>query len=333
MSDIRTVTREYISPVLIVLGVVGNSFLLRLISRPSYRNNNTSLFIKFICAGDYVFLFLLLQRAVIVRLLASIRDNIIAEGFICRQLLYFQVLAPMLSAWYTSIMSVEKLLAVRLPLRSIGWFKRSRMRLVLIAVTVLFMCMCLPATFGQKVDFLTWVCPYYYEPVIQFIYFIQLVVTAMVPDIITSVSTIGTIMALRSSQRRRKDLVSDDRGAAKRDQTITVMSIILTITFVVFSAPHAIGYKLFELVADPTGKLADIPHHIKVTLDEVSQIWWMAGPALNSYVLILTSHRLRREFFAMVGGLRGRRRLSVDRCETGTKQTTAAASSSVVNEF
>ena len=122
--------------------------------------------------------------------------------------------------------------------------------------------------------------------------------------------------ALRKNQRRRKILASYDRVTAKRGRTITIMSIIVTSMFVVFTAPYAIRYMMYKLVVDPSGELARIPHHVKVALNGNTIMMWMAGPALNSYIVILTARRFRHDLRVMAGAVRGTKRLAADAMRT-----------------
>ena len=122
----------YVPPIIITVGVIGNSLAVLVLSRKKVRKNATVVFLISLAFSDTsVLLSLLLENWLRVALNIRLLD-LSAAG--CKIHQYFVHFAGHMAAWILVLVSVERLIAVYFPMRHKLWFTWKR---AIIMITIL----------------------------------------------------------------------------------------------------------------------------------------------------------------------------------------------------
>ena len=112
-------------------------------------------------------------------------------------------------------------------------------------------------------------------------------------------SMVVTVITLRINQGHRQSLTSNVAGSQTRDRSITMMTITITLLYILFTSPYGFGNLVYQLAIDPMGELPSVPLRVKVNILEATTLVWNLGPAFNSLIVIVVTKWLRDDFKRM----------------------------------
>ncbi|CAH1800929.1 unnamed protein product [Owenia fusiformis] len=232
---------KYMSPVVIVLGVIGNILSFLVTTFTSMKQANMSIYLSALAVFDTGALIVGLGQAWILHLFKfDIRE---AHEWACKIHVFFTYLFIDLSVWMLVSVTIDRVIFVYLPLRARSICTR-RNAIIVINLIVLFMvginCN-LMFTLGERGNFNC----YYLKGFVKFhtLYWpwIQASVSSLVPFAILIVcNMLIIIQLLRVRNNRRKKLNVSNSNKDDKTRSMTIMLVMISVLFLCFTAPISV---------------------------------------------------------------------------------------------
>lgn len=290
---------KYVSPLLIILGTVGNILAITVLSRRRSRNNSTAIFLCALGVSDIILLNTELLRE---WMLAVFDFDIRTSGnAVCKIHIFFVYLSCHCSSWFLVAVTCERFLGVWFP-HKVKHKCTPKTSFIVIAVIVgilvllnfnMFISM---EIIEIKIDNETsiFTCDVSHEYSVIW-HSIHLCVFCLLPFTILLICNCSVIIRLvkRTRQRRSKKAVED----SKNDKTtqVTTLLVLLNIVFFINTLPISIF-----LVIDPD--MADSSDHDQAKLQlyyAIVNMFVFLNSAINFVLYFLTGSRFRADIKAL----------------------------------
>jgi growth hormone secretagogue receptor len=222
-----------IPPILIVAGLIGNFLSFHLMNQKKYQASTTCFYMRVMAVSDSLYIFgRMFQRYLLVMAPHLFKRKEINMPF-C---LYYKTsleVGAHVSPWVLVVMNFDRFLALTWPLQAaiICTMRRARITVGCIyALGLGFAATQLFTTFQEQ--YKHWLCPYALpEHWVEIQGMAEAVYMAVLPIVSLVAFNIGIMVAV---QRSKRDKTLKRSEISSRDSSITVATIALTITFVVF---------------------------------------------------------------------------------------------------
>jgi hypothetical protein len=285
---------QYLQPVIVLLGVVGNILSFRILSLPNYKNQTTCVYMKGMAISDSMYLVLYaLQRTVISYKNKELRAF---DGFrwVCNQFLFWSYYSALASAVLLEVMSMERLFVMLFPFRSRAWcsVKISKRFVIGLFVFLLFL---LPTNMLRerqaRID--GWLCPFHFNENMAAVYdYFFSICDVYIPFCILSLCNVGIIMVLKISEERRQDMAVDE-SKAKSSKHIVRMLITVSLAYLVFKLPYTVRSAIWN--ASITGEITPLLMAYQRFTVSLSEILEYSNYAFNTYLYILSVKKFRQD--------------------------------------
>ena len=289
-------------PVLIAIGLVGNLLAFLVPRRPKYYKQSTCVYMRALTFFDsFTLIFYILQRY----LLHMFPDQFWSMGsFFCKEFIFIAYFALSTSHWAIVLMTIDRFIAVRFPLRSATLCTTNRAKTYIVVMTLMFAAFHFQH-FWRKDDVtgnvLKYKCPYDYEvikPEYEIIYqhlFVNIVMVG--PLLIVFVLNIWIVVTVRNSHRKQREMGMRQGQNGRRfgtDKQITFMlllvSWVFTLTVIPFTLDHFVWDVGLDVDATTTSKRMLL---LRAMLYEVAMNVLAINPACNFYMYCLGCKKFR----------------------------------------
>lgn len=238
-SDIIGNIILYVSPVLLVLGLVGNMFAFIVLYKYS-RQYHAYHLLYVLSVMDIILLLSGLFRLWIKEVIGLDLADI--SPYSCKILVFFGFFSSHCSVWIVSFLSIERALIVSLPLKSMYLINERRSKIVVSILITIFGLLNFHLLFtmgipGQSCgplpaseNFITNIWPW-----------IDALIYSCLPFLIILISNISTVISLSVARRKRDGMTAflpkKDAGLLNREYFLTFMLLSLTFSFFVMLLP------------------------------------------------------------------------------------------------
>jgi len=125
---------DVVPVVILVIGLVGNTLSIVIMSRPSFRETTTRLYFQALAVSDLAFLIaVLLPRYVSLFFETKVWD---VNNWLCKSHIFLSYWLMHLSAWYLVGVTIERLIAVHVPHKVKQWVTGTKVWIYLVSVTL-----------------------------------------------------------------------------------------------------------------------------------------------------------------------------------------------------
>lgn len=292
----------YCSPLVVLVGTIGNLLSLLVLLRPSMRTRSTFLYLAGVAAADLVFLYVHCFRRWVVLVSG---ERMARYNWVCKSVCFLGGVSSHYSVWLIVLVTVERLIVISNTLKAAVWCQRKR---TLVAMAVLLgvilainahalwtygivthpdniECQDLPEYSNFAEDVWSWIDSSIYS---------------LVPFPIIFTVNIFIIMHIQKAARMRRTMSSSnpvDDGSKR----LTKMLLTLSFTFLLTTLPMCIFLIYYNRVlAD------DNIHHtpvyqaeIKLATTVCQHIMWI-NHAINFFLYCLVGKKFRQEFLMLL---------------------------------
>lgn len=136
----------YVTPLIVVIGVVGNALSLIVFSLSYLQRLSSSLYLSMLSVADIVFLL-----ALLVVWLERVDVSLFTRDGWCQAVLYVSRVSGFLAAWYVVVFTAERYVIVHHPLRKDEFCTKRRARIVVSSVVVVALVLYTPTTWTHDV--------------------------------------------------------------------------------------------------------------------------------------------------------------------------------------
>ncbi|XP_041363497.1 G-protein coupled receptor 183-like [Gigantopelta aegis] len=245
---------KYMSPCLLILGLVGNTLSFVVLSKSSMRETTTSLYLRFLAVYDSLVLYMGLMRWWIIYLIEyDIREYSVV---VCKIHTWGAYWTTHTSAWLLVSVTVERCFSVWFPHKvKIICIKRNTY--VIIATIMLVFAMLNSHYFyglGNYVEMIDnetevkhceQINDAYYNFEVFIWPWIDLCIYSVIPSSILTFCNIAIIHKVVSSSRQTLQNDSSISSRRRQASSLTVMLLLVSFTYVVCTTPYCI-YLIYE---------------------------------------------------------------------------------------
>ena len=324
LRTVITFFNEYLPPVLITIGIIGNVLAFVVLKNPKFRKQSTCVYMRALaCFDSYTLIVHTLQRY----LLQMFPDPFWSLGdFFCKEYLFLGYLAWTISHWTIVLMTIDRFIAVRFPLQSSAICTTSRAKILIIVMTVTFITFHLQQ-FWRVVDdegaVLKFKCPYDYRVIAQeyeiVFQHLFVTITLVIPIVCVFVFNVLIVYTVRASHKKHQELgIKQSTNTKQRrvgtDDQITVMLLLVSWVFTLTLTPFTLDHFIFDfglsISANSSSRLA----LIRMMTYETSVNLQAINPCCNFFMYCLGCQKFRLV-------LRSLFNLRRDGLQKGTTQT------------
>ena len=242
------------SPCLITIGLVGNSFIFIVLTKSSMKQTTCSIYLRFLAVFDSLVLCLNLARYWIIYLMDyDLRDY---SPFVCQIHTWASFWVSHTSAWLLVSVTVERCFSVWFP-HKVKMFCTKRKTYIIIVVIILIMAVINSHFLYRLGDYIgtakNWTyCRNIYDDY-NFLTFtwpwVDFLIYSLFPSTILSVCNISIIHKVISSTRQMLQNSSSNASSTQRgsmtfrrsqESSLTAMMLVTSITYVLCTAPFCI---------------------------------------------------------------------------------------------
>lgn len=307
-------------PILITIGLVGNTLSVILLSQPSNRKTSTGIMLIILAITDS----LTLINSVFVNWLVYLIDFNFrnSSNSACKIHVFITYLLLQFSAWILVIITIERAFSVMYPHRVRNVFTRKR---VLITMAIIFLFLAAlngHILHGLKIHQTDLQCKTSDEHtffMFKIWTWLDFAFAFALPFCILLTGNTTIVISLKLSNRLRNQCANfseDTRQASKKisqrphnttSSSFTLTALILNISFVIFVSPFvifAIGQPYWFSVATLTPKrIAKLE-----LINAITQMFMYINNSINFVLYILCGPKLRRDLKQLLCCYMGRRR-------------------------
>ncbi|XP_061174225.1 FMRFamide receptor-like [Saccostrea echinata] len=260
---IETAVMGYLAIVIVVLGMIGNSLSIVVLTRKAM-HTSTNCYLLALAIWDTVVIICTLLLMSIPSLSSEFRDHVMPYVVV---LVYpLALTAQMSTLWLTVSFTVERYIAVCHPLRAARMCTVARARVVIVIVSVVSVLFNMSRWFEYRLKFHDpgqfsnnrSAISYEQTDLVNnddykqvYFFWLYLLVMFIVPLISLSVLNTFLILAVRQSQIQRKDM----NVRQSRENNVTIMLVSIIIVFIICQIP-ALIYNLAWAIDMHTVKMA-----------------------------------------------------------------------------
>ena len=290
----------YVSPVIIVVGTVGNVLSIIVFCQKGLRVKSTSAFLIGLAVVDTLVLFTGLLRWWISELLSI--DIRIFSLVGCKTHIFLTYAAIHCSAWILVAVTIERFISVFLPMKSRQICTRHRAIVSMVAIIVFltalnahFFWSYTLNTSAQNVTY----CEFdiRYEGFAYMTWpWIDAFVASYIPFAVMLVCNVAIISKLINATLMRKSSMNVGRNVSNKMGTLTAMLLTLNLIFLLTTSPIAIFLAFqehFEVDTPISKARFELAWYVVLILQH-------SNSALNFFLYCLSGARFRKEFVALL---------------------------------
>ena len=278
---------KWVSPFLLVLGGFGNTLSVLVLTRKSLRHTATAVFLINLAVVDTVLLYRSLMRGWLINMWEI--DYLSKSVLGCKFLMAMAYFARYMSPWSLVLVSIERFVAVYLPLKHKTWFSRKRAILYMIALNVIFLCM---TSFFYEIQHLSdegkCTRKEKYENFWNIVWQrIHLMLASVLPFVIMISITIAIMIKMRKNKR----------ATAGKSVSLNKMLIMVNIVFLICTLPAGISFAINGTLIERAKTLKDTANIY--LLRAVTNLLTYLNSAINFVLYVLFGKRFRDELLRM----------------------------------
>ncbi|ELU02676.1 hypothetical protein CAPTEDRAFT_199650 [Capitella teleta] len=303
---------------LCVLGTLGNSLCLLILSRSRIRSGSSAIVLRALAVSDTC-----MVLSYFIAIMEKYYVNNLTYVALCKIVVWGQSTFQMVSSYLVILMTVERFTAVTFPMKVGRIFTKKIITaicitvyliLMLINVPVLMYCSTTPRGCGLPQDSYA----FFYGKWRNF----DSTIAAYIPEIAILILNISIIVQLARATAQQKNLRQEGGARAKKQtEQITAMLLGVSITYWILNTPMAIFTTAAEYMFDHTN-----PHmYVRAYFMQVICLTLMvANNCINFFIYCLTGKKFRDEFLTMLGCKKDKRNTSKGMASTSTDQVTVS---------
>ena len=292
-----TITTYIIVPLLIVLGLLGNTFTIIVMRSKRFQHSSTGVYLTALALSDLAFLLMFpFVKGAFMDLFNGDIRSLSVTG--CRLFFLMYRGTKISSSWYVVLVGIERFLVVWFPLKA---KTLSNKRIALIATTVVTTAIfTFEASRTGNTNIIDGVClPFFKTPETEKLQtaFVATSTTiySLIPTAILITVTPLTVWKLVQQQKRRQELTNN----AGNDETlhVTVMLLSVTIAYLalvtVISMTHAVAFfmgKVLLFSKDPS----------IIMFLEIAQIMEQLNYVINFFLYVISNAAFRNHVIYML---------------------------------
>ena len=300
----------YVAPVLIFVGVFGNTLSLAVLQSKNFRNAPSSFILSALAVVDTGVLLTGLLRHWVKNMTGGQLEvrNFSPGG--CKMHFLLTYMLPQLSSWTLVLMTVERLMSVVIPLKAREVCSKIRM---LTAWVIIFGCLfainghtfktvtlyTFPrvkdnATIIMKVCFYTRSTRYFTRKIWPWV---DIMLLSLIPAIIVFGSNIVIIIqVVRAAKKRSEQMSAKGGGKANATQSLTIMLIAISIVFLFTTTPVSIYFLGLNIWPRNTPKEN---FETEVAYSSLNILYYF-NAVLNFFMYCISGARFRRTLIAIL---------------------------------
>ncbi len=300
----------YVAPVLIFVGVFGNTLSLAVLQSKHFRNAPSSFILSALAVVDTGVLLTGLLRHWIKNMTGGKLDvrNLSPGG--CKMHYLMTYMLPQLSSWTLVLMTVERLMSVVIPLKAREVCSRTRM---LTAWFIIFGCLfainghafktltlyTFPRVIGNNM-IISKVC-FYTRSTSHFALkvwpWIDIMLLSLIPVIIMFGSNIVIIIqVVRATKKLSEQMSAKGCGKANATQSLTIMLIAISIVFLFTTTPVSIYFLGLHIWPRTTPKQQ---FETQVAYSSLNLLYYF-NAVLNFFMYCISGARFRQALIAIL---------------------------------
>ena len=303
LMNISANVRLYFIPVIIAVGLIGNTLLITVFSRTVVKKWSISHYLVGIGVSDTGFLVPLFMVW-----LRNFKVDIIAVYGVCRLFMYITYIASFLSMWYVAAATVERFISLWFPLkRSMCTAKRSRCVTITLAVLAILFYSFAVWTSGVYPMHGVMQCSVLpkFAPIISFLHHVDTVIVSIIPTIAVGVLNVLNVVGclrLRSQIRKRRNYPNEAeaRNEMKMQYEISRLFTIISVTCWLIGLPLQVSRTLF-LFKTLNG---EIPTHRNIIMQGLLGYLIDVCYGIKFFIAIVCSGQVRKGLVAYFKGCR-----------------------------
>ncbi|XP_070182388.1 thyrotropin-releasing hormone receptor-like [Littorina saxatilis] len=310
LSQARLWMNRVVVPLIVVLGLLGNTMILATCRRLHARRSSMDQYLMVIAVTDS----LVLLSTSLTRWLELVAGVSLTESHdaLCKMMNLTYNASGAITAWLLVAMTTQRAMSVVWPHRVsvLCTSRRSWQVIVMIVVfvTLLYSHLLYGVSLTSLGHSVVGTCTItsldYLTFVLNVWVYVDLVVTSFFPFAVLLLANTVLIWKLRSSAQHATDrLGADPSQQASRSSealSISLTVIALSLTFVVLTCPSMINNTVSVLYRTQ-GAISDTHQYaLNLFLESLFNVFVYLNHALNFYLYCLTGARFRKEFSKMV---------------------------------
>jgi hypothetical protein len=300
IPDIRDailyVIGSYVMPVVVCLGAVNNIIILVIMSSARYRNIVSCFYLRFLAVSDTLTLATAAQMFVTdaFATLATMFGN----GY-CAQLLFFAYFPTNLSNWTLVVMTLTRFIAVVFPLHAARWCSMKIAKVEVVVMAIIFGIFASPnAIYGRRATIdeskLQFSCYKAFSVKFAFIYSIShSTICQIVPFVLIVIFNLCIVYKMRHRKCDLGDLVVA-KQQSKDETMVTVMVIVVTVTFLILVAPYVATVVIWEFIYANADLSASMMKRRYFSY-YISGLLYSVNNSINLYLYCICGKRFRND--------------------------------------
>ena len=333
--NLKTATNIWIycSPIVIVVGTIGNILSFRVMLRRRLRQTTTALYLIVLSVADTCVLYSGLLRQWIRALQGTDVRNF--SDFSCKFHIFIVYLFLQFQAWILVAITIERLVAVTLPHRSRKIFTRRSAVLILLVVFTLLACvnshyfwthklMAIPSKHGLKYFCMNSQDKKYAKFLLHIWPWLDFALVSLVPFIIMFMS--NSIIAFTLLHHRYVRIGTlNNTNTHNRTSGMTATLLILSFAFFLTTAPLAVYIIMSEDLKSQATLVGDGHGQLKIVWACINILAY-TNNAMNFFLYCISGPTFRKEFWAIFNIRKETRVLPTETVETCDAANTGTSS-------
>ena len=286
-------------PLVFVVGITGNSFSLRIMFHEKFRHKSSSLILRALAVSDTTLLCMLPFNKRFVRVLLGTDIRSLTDVG-CKMFFWTWRNAKMTSSWLVVFISVERFIAVFLPLKvKIACSRRN----TLIGISIIYLFMAIfNGVWSINTGLMDGNCipqmPIPEQKTFASIFLLTgTMVYSIIPSIILLTLTPLIIARLIRNGRNRKQLTHGFKAGSDESLKTTRMLLPIVIAFVVLVVPISIGHNISFFTDQDLFMSRD---QTIVFYREIAQLLEQLNYSINFFLYVLYSKAFRECFLRII---------------------------------
>ncbi|XP_064637017.1 FMRFamide peptide receptor frpr-18-like [Lineus longissimus] len=307
-DEIIFATNMIVPPIIISIGIIGNILSFLVLRKKKYAKQSTCVYMRALTFFDS---FTLLVYAFQRYLLKLTPDTFWANGdAFCKEFIFVAYLSMSNSHWTLVMMTVDRFIAVRFPLKSVTTCTPRRSKkciLVMAVVATLFNTQQFLRIANPHANVLKFKCPFdytivspAYELIFQHILSYLVFYTPLFSLLILNVLIVYSVT--KRGKKSKKLGISDAvRGDSLRrfrrcqDRQITVMLLLVTWVFTIAVTPFTLDHLFWDVIMPHLEDTDPFLRELRHVLYEIALTCIIINPAINFYLYCLGCHKFRND--------------------------------------
>ncbi|XP_064620474.1 FMRFamide receptor-like [Lineus longissimus] len=283
---------------ILVVGVTGNVLSFLLLSQNQYKSSSTCFYMKVLAIFDSIFL---ITWTTYDHFKIWTNPFLESRTFICALLNSLKRAIPAVSSTLLTTMSVDRFLAVAVPLKARSWCNVGRAKIATSLIIGLLLAIHVPIPFVRSYKTLEEDCQLQ-GSVSQWSHLyanFRLVTTFYIPLIVLFISNLCIVCFVKNNRRNMQKLQGVDAGQnTQQEGHITLMLLAVTASSFVFLIPFQVARLYYRYAF--TGPITQKSRTVFDFISSFTGFFQYCNYGMNFYAYTLPIAKFRRELQVMI---------------------------------